>query len=56
MLFVIRLGRSPNKTSVCLTGDVGSNMSLYLGASFVTLLEFIVLILRCAKRWATQIQ
>jgi hypothetical protein len=36
-----------------LTGDVGSNMSLYLGASFVTLLEFVVLILRCAKRLAT---
>lgn len=30
-------------------GDVGSNMSLYLGASFVTLLEFIVLVLRCAR-------
>ncbi|XP_045033494.1 uncharacterized protein LOC116928293 isoform X2 [Daphnia magna] len=29
--------------------DVGSNMSLYLGASFVTLLEFIVLVLRCAR-------
>lgn len=30
-------------------GDVGSNMSLYLGASFVTLLEFIVLVLCCAR-------
>lgn len=42
--------------SISLTGDVGSNMSLYLGASFVTLLEFIVLVLRCAKRFATEFQ
>ena len=35
------------------TGDVGSNMSLYLGASFVTLLEVIVLILRCVIFFST---
>ena len=31
-------------------GDVGGNMSLYLGASFVTLLEMIVLLFRCSRK------
>ncbi|XP_046444790.1 uncharacterized protein LOC124194579 [Daphnia pulex] len=30
--------------------DVGGNMSLYLGASFVTLLEMIVLLFRCTRK------
>jgi hypothetical protein len=38
-----------NSNSINL-GDVGGNMSLYLGASFVTLLEMIVLFFRCTRK------
>lgn len=31
-------------------GDVGGNLSLYLGASFVTLLEIFVLFFRCIRK------
>lgn len=32
-----------------ILGDVGSNMSLYMGASLLTFLEVLVLIFRCVR-------